>query len=50
MIFDNTSALEKLCPDAKWCVRNGVIEWRDTEKEQPSDDAIQAKLTELRAA
>ena len=50
MIFDNTSALEKLCPDAKWCVRNGVIEWRDTEKEQPSDDEIQTKLTELRTA
>ena len=50
MIFDNTSALEKLCPDAKWCVRNDVIEWRDTEKEQPSEEEIQAKLQELRNA
>ena len=50
MIFDNTSALEKLCPDAKWSVSDNVIEWRDTEKEQPSEEEIQAKLQELRNA
>ena len=49
MIFDNTSALEKLCPDAKWCVRNDVIEWRDTEKEQPSEEEINDKIAELQA-
>ena len=50
MIFDNTSALEKLCPDAKLSFSDNVIEWRDTEKEQPSEEEIQATLQELRNA
>ena len=49
MIFDNTSALEKLCPDAKWCVRNDVIEWRDEEKKQPTEKEINDKIAELQA-
>ena len=49
MIFDKTSALEKLCPDAKWCVRNDVIEWRDEEKKQPTEKEINDKIAELQA-
>ena len=49
MIFDKVSALEKLCPDAKWAVLDDVIEWRDGEKKQPTEEQIQAKLAELQA-
>ena len=49
MIFDKTSALEKLCPDAKWVVRNDVIEWGDGEKQQPTDKQINDKIAELQA-
>ena len=49
MIFDKVSALEKLCPDAKWCVRNDVIEWRDGEKKQPTEKEINDKIAELQA-
>ena len=49
MIFDKTSALEKLCPDAKWVVRNDVIEWKDEEKQEPSESEIQEKINQLQA-
>ena len=49
MIFDKTSALEKLCPDAKWVVRNDVIEWKDEEKQQPTEKEINNKIAELQA-
>ena len=49
MIFDKTSALEKLCPDAKWVVRNDVIEWKDEEKQQPTESEIQEKINQLQA-
>jgi len=47
-------ALSVLRPDAKWVVRglppNEVIEWNDTEQTQPTEDEINAKLSELQAA
>ena len=47
-------ALNALRPDAKWVVRglppNEVIEWNDTEQTQPTDDEINAKLSELQTA
>ena len=47
-------ALNALVPDAKWIVRglppNEVIEWNDTEQTQPTEDEINAKLSELQAA
>ena len=49
MIFDKTSALEKLCPDAKWVVRNDVIEWKDKEKQEPTEKEINEKIAELQA-
>ena len=46
-------ALNALRPDAKWIVRglppNEVIEWNDTEQLQPTEDEINAKLSELQA-
>ena len=47
-------ALNILRPDAKWVVRglppNEVIEWNDTEQTQPTEDEINAKLSELQNA
>ena len=47
-------ALNALRPDAKWIVRglppNEVIEWNDTKQTQPTEDEINAKLSELQAA
>ena len=47
-------ALNALRPDAKWVVRglppNEVIEWNDTEQTQPTEDEINAKITELKNA
>ena len=47
-------ALNVLRPDAKWVVRglppNEVIEWNDTKQTQPTEDEINAKLSELQAA
>ena len=47
-------ALNALKPDAKWVVRglppNEVIEWNDTEQTQPTEDEINAKITELKNA
>ena len=47
-------ALNVLRPDAKWVVRglppNEVIEWNDTEQTQPTEDELNAKITELEAA
>ena len=47
-------ALNVLRPDAKWVVRglppNEEIEWNDTEQTQPTDDEINAKLSELQTA
>ena len=47
-------ALEVLRPGASWVVRglppNEVIEWNDTEQIQPTEDEINAKIAELKAA
>ena len=47
-------ALEVLRPDAKWVVRglppNEEIEWNDTEQTQPTENEINAKLSELQNA
>ena len=47
-------ALNVLRPDAKWVVRglppNEEIEWNDTEQTQPTENEINAKLSELQNA
>ena len=43
-------ALRILCPNAEWVIRGDVVEWLDKEESQPSEEAIQAKLTELQNA
>ncbi len=33
-------ALLSLCPGAEWVVRDGQIEWLDTEQTQPTEENI----------
>ena len=42
-------ALQALTPLAQWVVRGEVIEWLDSEQDQPTDSAIQAKIIELQS-
>ena len=47
MIFE---ALQELCPDCEYTVRDGVdIEWRSDPSLRPSDEDIQKKVDELTA-
>ena len=47
MIFE---ALQELCPDCEYTVRDGVdIEWRSDPSLRPSDEEIQKKVDELTA-
>lgn len=48
MILDITHALAALAPEKRWRVIEGTLHWED-ESPQPSEEAIQAKLTELQA-
>ena len=53
MITEKTFILEdalvSLRPKAKWVVRDGVIEWLDTEQTEPTDAEIQAEIARLQA-
>lgn len=42
-------ALQALTPSAQWVIRGEVIEWLDSEQDQPTDSAIQAKIIELQS-
>ena len=42
-------ALQALTPLAQWVIRGEVIEWLDSEQDQPTDSAIQAKIIELQS-
>ena len=47
---DIATALMALTPTAEWTVRGTEIEWHSKDVSQPSDDAINAKIDELKAA
>tara|TARA_E500000178_G_scaffold348494_1_gene403684 strand:+ start:719 stop:1042 length:324 start_codon:yes stop_codon:yes gene_type:complete len=47
---DITTALLSLTPTAEWTVRGTEIEWHSKDISQPSDDVINAKIDELKAA
>ncbi len=47
---DIGTALVALTPTAKFTVRNTEIEWHSKDISQPSNDAINAKIDELKAA
>ena len=46
---DTVAALQALTPSAQWVIRGEVIEWLDTEQDQPTDSAIQANIIELQS-
>jgi hypothetical protein len=47
---DISTAIRALTPTAEWTVRGTEIEWHSKDVSQPSDDAINAKIDELKAA
>ena len=47
---DISTAILALTPTAEWTVRGTEIEWHSKDISQPSDDAINAKIDELKAA
>jgi len=49
IIFDISSALFSLVPNAIWGVRDGVLEWNDSEVTRPSDAEIDAEIIRLQA-
>ena len=46
---DKGAALQSLTPSAQWVLRGEVIEWLDSEQDQPTDKAIQSKIIELQS-
>jgi hypothetical protein len=49
IIFNISSALFSLVPNAIWAVRDGVLEWNDSEVTRPSDAEIDAEVKRLQA-
>ena len=47
---DITTALLSLTPTAEWTVRGTEIEWHSKNISQPSNDVINEKIDELKAA
>jgi len=47
IIFDISSALFSLVPNAIWGVRDGVLEWNDSEVTRPSDAELDAEIKRL---
>jgi hypothetical protein len=47
---DISTAIRALTPTAEWTVRGTEIEWHSKDITQPSDDVINAKIDELKAA
>tara|TARA_Y100000004_G_scaffold98075_1_gene109854 strand:+ start:3479 stop:3835 length:357 start_codon:yes stop_codon:yes gene_type:complete len=53
MTIDISHALNVLRPNSRWAYNSGNtkgLKWLDTEQECPSEEEIQTKLAELRAA
>jgi hypothetical protein len=50
MNIDKSDALLSLLPSAEWVLRDGELEWLDTEQTQPTDAEIETEITRLQAA
>ena len=48
-MITKVDAIQYLRPNAKWLMRNGVLEWLDTEQTQPTDAEIEAEIVRLQA-
>ena len=44
------NSLSSLRPGCVYTLRNGVIEWLDTEQDQPSQEEIDAEIKRLQSA
>ena len=42
-------AILSLRPNSEFAVRDGVVEWLDTNQTQPTEEEIQAEITRLQA-
>ena len=47
--MDIGSALFSLVPNAIWAIRDGVLEWNDSEVTRPTDAEIDAEIIRLQA-
>ena len=47
--MNKEQALINLCPGAEWVIKNGELEWLDTEQTQPTEEEIQAEIARLEA-
>lgn len=47
MTVDLTSVLASLRPNAKWAVRDNIIQWLDETQTQPTEKEIQQELQRL---
>ena len=48
-MIDKGTALKSLRPTSEWTMRDGELEWLDTENSQPTDAEINAEVTRLQA-
>ena len=49
-MIDTMTAIMSLRPNAQLVIRDGEIEWHDTDQTQPTDAEIATELTRLQAA
>ena len=47
--MNKPAAINSLRPNAKWVVKNDLLEWHDTVQTQPTEAEIQAEITRLQA-
>ena len=47
--MDIGSAMASLAPTSAWVVRDGVLEWNDTEETRPTDAEIDTEVIRLQA-
>ena len=48
-MIDKGTALKSLRPTSEWIMRDGELEWLDTENSQPTDSEMKAEITRLQA-
>jgi len=44
-----SDALQSLCPNAEWVIRDDELEWLDTEQTQPTEQEITDEIARLQA-
>ena len=49
VIFEKSSALFSLVPNAIWSVQDGVLKWNDDNITQPTESEIDAEIVRLQA-